>query len=76
MVNYTRDDIKIPSDDGFMYKSIDAENLQIGFEGLLRISQKNKWNEIDLTNLTCNIDWNHVFGDDGPIVWRTSYIGK
>ena len=67
----------MPSDDGFMYKNIDSENLLKGFEGLLRIrpdpDNSQCWN---FEKLTCNIDWNRVFGEDGPIVWRTSYIGS
>ena len=74
----------MPSDDGFMYKNIDSENLLKGFEGLLRIRPDPEisqcWNLKDDVNLaeklTCNIDWNRVFGEDGPIVWRTSYIGS
>ena len=74
----------MPSDDGFMYKTIDSENLLKGFEGLLRIRPGpeisqcwNSKNDVNLAEkLTCNIDWNRVFGEDGPIVWRTSYIGS
>ena len=74
----------MPSDDGFMYKNIDSENLLKGFEGLLRIrpdpaKDSQCWNngDVNLTEkLTCNIDWNRVFGEDGPIVWRTTYTGK
>ena len=76
MMNFGYNDLKIPSDDGFMYKTIDAENLHKGFEGLLRIRPSETWKTVDKVNLTCNIDWNHVFGDDGPIIWRSSYIGK
>ena len=76
MMNFGYNDLKIPSDDGFMYKMIDAENLHKGFEGLLRIRPSETWKTVDKVNLTCNIDWNHVFGDDGPIIWRSSYIGK
>ena len=76
MMNFGYNDLKIPSDDGFMYKMIDAENLHKGFEGLLRIRPSETWKSVDKVNLTCNIDWNHVFGEDGPIIWRSSYIGN
>ena len=67
----------MPSDDGFMYKNIDSENLLKGFEGLLRIRPDPDYSQCwNSEKLTCNIDWNRVFGEDGPIVWRTSYIGS
>merc|ERR1719510_2873570 len=49
-MNFTRHDLEnMPSDDGFMYKNIDAENLLKGFEGLLRIRPDHEdsqcWND-------------------------------
>ena len=75
--NFTYEDfIKIPSDDGFVYKKVDEENLQRGFEGILRIRPKSNWTRVNTQNLKCNIDWNKVFGDDGPIVWSSSFMGS
>ena len=64
----------IPSDDGFVYKKVEEENLHKGFEGLVRIKPSSEWDQVKTGHLTCNIDWNKVFGDDGPILWTSSYI--
>ena len=66
----------IPSDDGFIYKKIEEETLHKGFEAIIRISPKGNWTHVNPSPLTCNIDWNKVFGEDGPIVWRSSFLGS
>ena len=66
----------IPCDDGFIYKKVVEESLHKGFEGIVRISPKGNWTQINTNQLTCNIDWNKVFGEDGPIVWSSSFIGQ
>ena len=73
--NFSLNDLQsIPSDDGFIYKKVDEENLHKGFQGILRIRQDSQWKRVQTGHLTCNIDWNKVFGDDGPIVWTSTYI--
>ena len=66
----------VPSDDGFIYKKIEEETLHKGFEAIVRISPKGNWTQVNPSQLTCNIDWNKVFGEDGPIVWRSSFLGS
>jgi hypothetical protein len=75
--DFTPNDFKnIPCDDGFIYKKVEEEILHKGFEGIIRISSNSNWTQVNPSQLTCNIDWNKVFGEDGLIVWSSSFIGK
>ena len=72
---YTKADLNDLSDDGFIYKKIDEENFHRGFEGLLRIKPDANWLNANPTqDLQCNIDWNKIFGDDGPVIWTSSFV--
>ena len=62
----------VPSDDGFIYLKVEEENLPKGFEGILRI--RPHLAQESMNQLKCNIDWNKIFGDDGPIVWTGSFF--
>ena len=72
---YSAADLHDLSDDGFIYKKIDEENFHRGFEGLLRIRPNENWQKTNPTqDLKCNIDWNKIFGEDGPVIWTSSFV--
>ena len=70
---YSKQDLSIPSDDGFIYKKVDEENLHRDFEGILRIRPDAHWPSQKAKELSCTIDWNKIFGEDGPVMWTSSY---
>jgi hypothetical protein len=59
-----------------MYKKVDMENLSKGFEGILRLRPTGSWPLVDPVGLTCTVDWSRVFGEEGPLLWTSSYLGS
>jgi hypothetical protein len=60
----------IPSDDGFVYLSVDEETYPRDFEGILRLTHPMSMHGGG-GGLSCNIIWNHMFGDDGLVYFTT-----
>ena len=63
----------VPSDDGFMYLNVDGspDIYPRGFEGILRVTGLGP--DVVRGNLSCNVIWNKMFGEDGLLDYTGLY---